>query len=658
MVKKIGPLSLAVPEEDTTVDIEAGDDAVDDGGEPTPGAVSGPLAMTNDPKQYNATMQMLLGQLVDTPEQQRKNETLAWSSGMVDPSGQGNLSAIIGNSSKAELAYRLKDKELRAQYIPAIMQALGTTQKAGGLDLSNINFRGMPEEEVARLSVAAKRDLLPYWKQANIGTVQEGGTFTLKMNPTTRQMEKVYTADPVKGVDVKNGVVAPMPGAPETQATLAGAVTEATEKAKAGWQQVKVVGPDNTEYTMYQSQANPQLFSKDAKGSGPAQLPPGLKITPVGGAGSTGGTPPGDGGTGTTAQGNGGPRTLTDAVAYVESTGDNSKVNPLSGAKGAMQVIDSTNGKPGYGVAPAKDNSIEERNRVGRDLLAAWQKQYGDNGGLVAYNWGPGHYERWKAAGSKWSDLPKETQEYIGKVNLAKEGHNIYGGKPATTASPQVAAPATAQPGAAAPAPGVPAGAIQTGPNPVTARSQEEIGLQNKNVIATLPKFAEQGAAAGTQRDQVQQQRNALANGAATGWGADTITAAARIGAAFGWKDAENVAKSSGEFNKAAMSQVFANLSLQNGVQTEGDADRMKESLASLKDPASLTKFLLASMDASSKRIQMRSSFYEGMAKAIRNKDPSVAGLTYADIPDMWAKRIPKLYDMPEMKEYAQGQKK
>lgn len=62
-----------------------------------------------------------------------------------------------------------------------------------------------------------------------------------------------------------------------------------------------------------------------------------------------------------------------------------------AGAKGEAQVLDSTNLDPGYGVVPAKDNSPEERARVGRDYFVALSKHYGNNTlATMAYNAGPG----------------------------------------------------------------------------------------------------------------------------------------------------------------------------------------------------------------------------------------------------------------------------
>jgi hypothetical protein len=103
------------------------------------------------------------------------------------------------------------------------------------------------------------------------------------------------------------------------------------------------------------------------------------------------------------------------------------------GAKGRMQVMDTTNLDPGYGVRPAQNDTLEERARVGRDYLKAMVDNYGGDlqKGLAAYNAGPGNVDRAlsraQAAGnSDWmSYLPKpqETVPYVKKIvgNMTKE---------------------------------------------------------------------------------------------------------------------------------------------------------------------------------------------------------------------------------------------
>ena len=129
-----------------------------------------------------------------------------------------------------------------------------------------------------------------------------------------------------------------------------------------------------------------------------------------------------------------------EAIKQVESGGVPGLVSS-AGAEGTMQVMPNTQRDPGFGVTPAKDNSQAELERVGRDYYAAMQKKYGDdNLAAIAYNMGPGKTDTWLAKGGEFNQLPKETQEYIGRVNLANAKIN--------RAQAQVAVPQT-QAGAA-----------------------------------------------------------------------------------------------------------------------------------------------------------------------------------------------------------------
>ncbi|CAB3699411.1 membrane-bound lytic murein transglycosylase D [Achromobacter denitrificans] len=102
------------------------------------------------------------------------------------------------------------------------------------------------------------------------------------------------------------------------------------------------------------------------------------------------------------------------------------------GAKGRMQVMDATNRDPGYGVVPARDDSLEERARVGQDYLAAMVNNYGGDvrKGLAAYNAGPGNVDRAlaqaQAAGDpdwmRYLPKPQETVPYVEKIVAGMRG--------------------------------------------------------------------------------------------------------------------------------------------------------------------------------------------------------------------------------------------
>jgi hypothetical protein len=125
-------------------------------------------------------------------------------------------------------------------------------------------------------------------------------------------------------------------------------------------------------------------------------------------------------------------------IRTVESGGRPDAVSP-KGAQGVMQVMPNTQTNPGFGVAPAKDKSPQELERVGRDYYAAMQNKYGhDTLAAIAYNMGPGKTDEWLKAGADFNKLPAETQAYIGKVNLANA---MQSRQTPAAAAPTAAAP-------------------------------------------------------------------------------------------------------------------------------------------------------------------------------------------------------------------------
>lgn len=119
---------------------------------------------------------------------------------------------------------------------------------------------------------------------------------------------------------------------------------------------------------------------------------------------------------------------LGGIVQMMESNGqrygkDGKLLESPKGAKGEMQVLDGTNRDPGFGVTPARDDSPEERARVGRDYLAAMVKRYGNvPQALAAYNAGPGTVDaaiarsknpKNEAGGDWYSQMPAETKKYV-----------------------------------------------------------------------------------------------------------------------------------------------------------------------------------------------------------------------------------------------------
>lgn len=144
-------------------------------------------------------------------------------------------------------------------------------------------------------------------------------------------------------------------------------------------------------------------------GPGPTQMSGGITVDNIGNLGITTNIDISD-------------RPIINKIIEVESSGDPNVVSG-HGAKGYMQLKDSTADNPGLGVTPAVRNadgsiSPEENVRVGTDYFDALTEKY--NGDLVtaamAYNAGMGTIDEWVEGGRKYEDLSKETQDYVAKI--------------------------------------------------------------------------------------------------------------------------------------------------------------------------------------------------------------------------------------------------
>ena len=108
---------------------------------------------------------------------------------------------------------------------------------------------------------------------------------------------------------------------------------------------------------------------------------------------------------------------MVAAIKNRESGGDPNAVSRV-GAVGTMQTMPNTLRDPGFGVKPARDNSPQELERVGKDYYAAMLKNYNNDPkvALAAYNWGPGNVNKWLKAGGDFNKLPGETRAYVKNI--------------------------------------------------------------------------------------------------------------------------------------------------------------------------------------------------------------------------------------------------
>jgi hypothetical protein len=99
------------------------------------------------------------------------------------------------------------------------------------------------------------------------------------------------------------------------------------------------------------------------------------------------------------------------------------------GAEGRMQTLVSTQRDPGYGVMPARDNSVEEKNRVGEDYFKAMMNEFKDPKiAAMAYNWGPGNVKKWIESGHSLP-VPAETRKYASHFAKGGIAHFATGNK-------------------------------------------------------------------------------------------------------------------------------------------------------------------------------------------------------------------------------------
>ncbi len=140
-------------------------------------------------------------------------------------------------------------------------------------------------------------------------------------------------------------------------------------------------------------------------------------------------------------------------------------VNPASGARSSMQVMPKTAIDPGFGVTPSNGTPADDA-RMGRDYYNALLSKYNDpTTAAIAYDWGPGHTDKWIKNGADLSKVPNESLAYALNFNSKTgAGGNPVSAQGAPTNSPGqqplpsqafdaylAANPGTAQPNASDP---------------------------------------------------------------------------------------------------------------------------------------------------------------------------------------------------------------
>lgn len=108
------------------------------------------------------------------------------------------------------------------------------------------------------------------------------------------------------------------------------------------------------------------------------------------------------------------PPALVHGVVKAESAEQPHAVSK-AGACGLMQLMPQT--ARHLGVRDC--HNAKENVEGGTRYLSELTERYGSYTiALIAYNWGPANTDRWLERGGRWSQLPRETRDYISKVKL------------------------------------------------------------------------------------------------------------------------------------------------------------------------------------------------------------------------------------------------
>ena len=122
---------------------------------------------------------------------------------------------------------------------------------------------------------------------------------------------------------------------------------------------------------------------------------------------------------------------IVEKIIQAESSGNHRAFNEGSGARGLMQITPITalggvdddgnqtyaHGMYGRTLSLEELYDPEKNVKFGTDYFNALKKSFGNNAkALVAYNWGPGNYKEWREGGRNFSELPKETRDYLRKI--------------------------------------------------------------------------------------------------------------------------------------------------------------------------------------------------------------------------------------------------
>ena len=173
-----------------------------------------------------------------------------------------------------------------------------------------------------------------------------------------------------------------------------------------------------------------------------------------------------------------------------------------------------------------------------------------------------------------------------------------------------------------------------------------EQGARGKMLVNQFEDISKAASQASTIKSTLQTNLKILDNGLKTGFGTNTIAAAASVLSALGLKDAEKYAGNAQMFTASLNQLVLREQQAQKGPQTESDAKRITATTAQLGNEVDANKFILKVAVAQANKTINQRKFYAKWYKD--NK-------TYDGAEDAWfdGEGSKSLFDSTELKEYA-----
>jgi hypothetical protein len=179
--------------------------------------------------------------------------------------------------------------------------------------------------------------------------------------------------------------------------------------------------------------------------------------------------------------------------------------------------------------------------------------------------------------------------------------------------------------------------------NPIT--QQSAIALNDNWIKNTYQPTIEAGRVATDLDNSIQALRNIDIK---TGWGAEAKANAASMLAGLGISvgSSEMYAANAQKFQSIAMDKLMTTLQAQKGIQTEGDADRAKQTFVSLSNTPEANAFVLDLAQAKASVDRKRAQYYEQALPMAQKR----GDLT--EVNRRWAKLQPSIWDDPMMQKW------